>query len=277
MKFSHSFKKTTGHHLKRRGVYLALSIAIAAAISVLFFATPLRHRPLSNTNKLNPLPVSSLEPKSPEKQLQNKNDTTSQSAVNVVFTHENIVTTVFWVGESASEDNGGISNYASAWDEDWQQRFGGVDAPTNRTGYKPANFSPQENPFYIALPYNDLNNKGTRKSQANDYLKIASVAATKYPWFKNSWIAIKHNNVVAYAQWEDVGPFEEDDTIYVFGSALPKNRQGQKAGLDVSPAVKDYLGLSDVSRTSWVFVPASQVPSGPWKETITTYPGEPVD
>lgn len=254
-----------------------LSIVIAAVISVLFFATPLKHRSFSNWHKINPLPASDHEPKSPEKQLPRTDNSSPQAAVNVVFSHENIVTTVFWVGESASQDNGGIANSASAWDENWQQHYGGVDLPTNRSGYKPANFSPQENPFYIALPYNDLNNNGSRKYQANDYLKIASVAATKYPWFKNSWIAIKHNNVVAYAQWEDVGPFEEDEALYVFGSALPKNRQGQKAGLDVSPAVKDYLGLSDVSRTSWGFVPASQVPSGPWKEIVTTYPGEPVD
>ena len=41
-------------------------------------------------------------------------------------------------------------------------------------------------------------------------------------------------------------------------------------GLDVSPAVRDYLGLSGMNRTVWQFVDASKVPDGPWKQVVTT-------
>ena len=36
------------------------------------------------------------------------------------------------------------------------------------------------------------------------------------------------------------------------------------AGLDVSPAVRDYLGLQPTDVTDWRFVDFSEVPRGPW-------------
>jgi len=36
------------------------------------------------------------------------------------------------------------------------------------------------------------------------------------------------------------------------------------AGLDVSPAVRDYLGLQETDVTDWKFVEFSEVPRGPW-------------
>jgi hypothetical protein len=38
----------------------------------------------------------------------------------------------------------------------------------------------------------------------------------------------------------------------------------QGAGLDVSPAVRDYLGLKETDVTEWKFVDFSEVPRGPW-------------
>jgi hypothetical protein len=191
------------------------------------------------------------------------------------FAHTDIITTYFWVGEAADSDNGYIANAASAWDEQWQAHYGGADAPSPRSGYLPGGFTPKENPFYFALPYNDLDAKGNRKSSAAN----CPLAAQKsnYSWCKNSWIAIRHNGKIAYAQWEDVGPFGEDDTGYVFGNSQPKNKQDAKAGLDVSPAVKDYLGLQDVDKTDWIFVASQNVPEGPWKQIITTTTGESVN
>jgi hypothetical protein len=75
---------------------------------------------------------------------------------------------------------------------------------------------------------------------------------------------------VAYAQWEDVGPFLTDDAVYVFGHAPPSNTDGVHSGLDVAPAVRDFLGLADVDRVRWRFVDASQVPGGPWEQIVTT-------
>jgi hypothetical protein len=183
--------------------------------------------------------------------------------------HQNIKTTIFWVGEAAGPDNANISNAESAWDGNWQTHFGGFDDPDNRNGYHPAAFTPLENPFYFALPYNDLNDNGDRKASAANCPNVGGSVS----WCKNAWIKITKGSKVAYAQWEDVGPLKEDDVAYVFGTAAPANTWGAKAGLDVSPAVRDYMGLSDVDVVSWTFVAASSVPAGPWKQIVTTSPG----
>jgi hypothetical protein len=183
--------------------------------------------------------------------------------------HDNIITTIFWVGEAADASNAHISNAQSAWDGNWEAHFGGFDDPDNRNGYYPAGFTPNENPFYAALPYNDLDEEGDRKPTAGNCPNTSSGIS----WCKNAWIKITKGGKAAYAQWQDVGPLQEDDVAYVFGSAAPKNTWGAKAGLDVSPAVRDYLGLSDIDRTSWSFVSAASVPAGPWKNIVTTNPG----
>ena len=36
------------------------------------------------------------------------------------------------------------------------------------------------------------------------------------------------------------------------------------AGLDVSPAVRDFLGLTGMDVTSWRFVDFPDIPPGPW-------------
>jgi hypothetical protein len=186
--------------------------------------------------------------------------------------HENISTTFFWAGEKGSEDNHDISNSPSCWDDKWATHFGGMDNPTKRNGFLPAGFQPKENSFYFALPFNDFNSKGSRKIGLDAYI----------PWFnekkwtdkesacKNQWIKIIKGDKVAYAQWEDAGPFGENDIGYVFGSDQPKSKTNDHAGLDVSPAVHDFLGLSDIDKTSWQFVDAKNVPDGPWKNTITS-------
>src|SRR5581483_10727908 len=158
--------------------------------------------------------------------------------------------------EPADGDNGNISNVESAFDSSWQNHYGGVDDPANRLGpdFFPAGFTPKENPYYFALPYNDADSKGNRKASAVNCPLYGLEKTSDYSWCKNSWIAITHNDKTAYAQWEDSGPFGEDDTAYVFGTAAPANTKLSAAGLDVSPAVKDYLGLSDVDNCSWSFV-----------------------
>src|SRR5262249_46319086 len=70
--------------------------------------------------------------------------------------HNNITTTVFWVGEGADESNANIHNRSSVWVEDWVGAFGGIDDPEKRCNMLPCDFTPKENPFYFALPYNDL-------------------------------------------------------------------------------------------------------------------------
>ena len=81
---------------------------------------------------------------------------------------------------------------------------------------------------------------------------------------KGRWVMIRFHNKVCYAQWEDVGPLRYDHAEYVFGDELPTRHS--RAGLDVSPAVRDYLGLSGLDKTDWKFVDDDQVPYGPWIE-----------
>lgn len=208
-----------------------------------------------------------------------QSDTTADSKVpasktetNIYPLHKNISTTYFWVGEEAGADNKNISNLPSAWDEDWAKHFGGVDTPDKRSGFFPAKFTPKENPFYFALPYNDFDNNGNRKKEISSLVPWAGSTVWKenQSVLKNQWIKIMKGSAVAYAQWQDVGPFKEDDASYVFGSALPKSKVNNHAGLDVSPAVRDMLGLSDIDTADWQFIPANQVPDGPWKKVVTT-------
>lgn len=182
----------------------------------------------------------------------------------------NVTATVFWVGEQAGPDNGGIANDASAWDGKWREHFGGVDDPARRTagGKWPAGFTPKENPYYFALPYSEFTDAGVVKAN------VAQV-----PWYdratpprhgasilKNRWIEVVHGEKTAYAQWQDVGPFETDDVAYVFGDAPPTYG---KAGLDLSPATAAALGVDGRGQVSWRFVEAADVPDGPWTEIVT--------
>ena len=182
--------------------------------------------------------------------------------------HSNIIATMFWVGEPATPDNQDITNTASAWVADWVGAFGGIDDPSHRCGYLPCGFVPHENPFYVALPFNDYNADGS--------LKPSSILS-RIPWYtgppatgqslvKNHWIAITYQDRTAYGQWEDVGPLNEDDISYVFGNTPPHAH----SGLDVSPALNDYLHLDGEAKVTWRFVNPSSVPYGPWQQTVTT-------
>ena len=177
-----------------------------------------------------------------------------------------IVTTVFWIGEKPSGNNP-VPNRSSSWDSNWTRSYGGYDDPkrTNRRDYIPSAFTPRQNPFYCALPYNDKTSNGHRRE-----------APQVVPWFKEAyqgpavstckgrWIAIRKGNRVAYAQWEDAGPFRTDHWQYVFGDERPKPNLNRGAGLDVSPAIRDFLGLQDTDVTDWKFVDFKDVPHGPW-------------
>jgi hypothetical protein len=171
-----------------------------------------------------------------------------------------IVTTVFWIGEKGS--------YGTVWDPNWTRNYGGTDNPdpSARRNYIPIAFVPRQNPFYFALPYNDV-----------AHGKFKPEAPLVIPWFKQSyngqgqsvcrhrWIAIRKGNRVCYAQWEDCGPFGTDHFQYVFGNERPTPNPNHGAGLNVSPAVRDYLGLAPTDVIDWQFVEVPDVPPGPWR------------
>jgi hypothetical protein len=179
----------------------------------------------------------------------------------------NIITTTFWVGETPTQNNP-TTNVKSSWDPDWKNSYGGYDDPdvANRRGYIPKKFVPKQNPFYYALPYNDVS-MGRTKPEAPKVI----------PWFrrefkqrgktvvKGRWLAIRHGNRIAYAQWEDVGPFRTDHWQYVFGNERPTPNLNKGAGLDVSPAVRDYLKMKPTDVCDWRFVEVTEVPPGPWR------------
>lgn len=177
----------------------------------------------------------------------------------------NVVATIFWVGEEPTENNP-TPNNKSAWDVNWQANFGGYDDPNKRSGWGPEAFTPRLNPFYIALPYNDVAPGGVHKPEASSVI----------PWFwqeyrgsgisvcKSRWVAIHFEGRVCYAQWEDVGPFEVDHWQYVFGKENPRANRNKNAGIDLSPAVRDYLQLRSGQRVEWRFVETHRVPHGPW-------------
>jgi hypothetical protein len=203
--------------------------------------------------------------------------------------HSNVVATVFWVGEP--QGNGSSENNAiSAWDDRWQQHYGGFDDPARRAFPFFPPFRAGENPFYLDLPYNDFDDDGDPRA---DRMRVvpwakqlaASVAAADradrpYSLLKNRWVKLWRRvggrTLTCYGQIEDAGPYVYDDAAYVFGSRdpRPRSREANNAGLDVSPALRDCLrfpGLNDAeTRVSWQFVERAAVPKGPWTIVVTT-------
>jgi hypothetical protein len=178
-----------------------------------------------------------------------------------------IVTTTFWVGERPTKNNP-VPNHMSSWDMDWAKNYGGTDTPdaAQRVNFIPAKFTPKQNPFYVALPYNDLTRNGYKPeaSKVIPWFKEGPQEGSKKSVCKGRWIAVKFKDRVVYAQWEDAGPFRTDHHEYVFGNERPKPNLNKGAGLDVSPAVRDYLGMNDTDVTDWKFVDFDEVPNGPW-------------
>ncbi|MEI8039677.1 MAG: hypothetical protein WCJ14_14950 [Verrucomicrobiota bacterium] len=186
-----------------------------------------------------------------------------------------VTCTIFWIGEQATERNP-TPNNKSSWDQLWENNFGGYDDPEPArrianfsTGeFRPKGFVPKLNPFYIALPYNDVVSSSCHKPEA----------ARVIPWFarmrpepgktvcKGRWLQIFRAGRSCFGQWEDCGPWETDDWEFVFGTKPPKTTQNGSAGIDLSPAIRDYLGVKSGEKVHWRFVEAAQVPFGPWKK-----------
>jgi hypothetical protein len=176
-----------------------------------------------------------------------------------------IVTTKFWIGEGSTPISS-TDNVESSWDEEWLQKNHGSDNPYDRSGYASGSHASTLNPFYCALPFNDL----AFPDQARVWLPRGWYRrpedGRQISACKDRWVEIKNSRGdVCYAQWEDVGPLRYDDAAYVFGDERPIGLGDDRAGLDVSPAVYDYLGLGDRNHySSWRFVDEADVRPGAW-------------
>jgi hypothetical protein len=195
----------------------------------------------------------------------------SRRPKNIYTWKSRIITTEFWIGEGSTPISS-TDNVESAWDENWRDSNGGSDTPGERTesapnGYGPAHHAANVNPFYVALPFNDLAfpDKSRRWLPAGWYRPPRD--GKQVSSCQHRWVEIKNaQGDVCYAQWEDVGPLRYDHAEYVFGDERPIGLGSDHAGLDVSPAVFEYLGLDDrrTNVTSWRFVDDADVQPGAW-------------
>ena len=244
-----------------------LSYIFSVAAALLVFQTQLRGQDIHDLSPRVVIPTGSRQ-QTPARPII--------PSTRVLYPWKTYVTaTIFWCGEKATDRNP-TPNCKSSWDQDWTAHYGGYDdpAPENRisnheTGeFRPKNFIPKLNPFYIALPYNDVLSFCSHKPEASKVI----------PWFsrlspepgktvlKGRWLQIYCNKQSCYAQWEDCGPWVTDDWAYVFGNKVPKTTENGAAGIDLSPSIRDYLGVKSGTKVHWRFVEDGQVPYGPWKK-----------
>lgn len=172
-----------------------------------------------------------------------------------------IVTTVFWIGEGATPMSS-MTNLQSAWDGNWVHNNGGADDQYALSGYASSEHASTLNPFYVALPFNDLAYPDkTNRWLPQNWSRPSRRGEKMVSACQHRWIEIKNlAGRVCFAQWEDVGPVVTDDAEYVFGTSRPSASRG----LDVSPAVAKFLGLGSTAYTSWRFVDDEDVQPGMW-------------
>ncbi|AMB58280.1 acid shock protein [Microterricola viridarii] len=201
--------------------------------------------------------------------------------------HTGIVATTFWVGEifDANAEDG--SQMLSTYDANWFANYGGCDGVTTKgtcstekrvagNGFFPTSMTPKQNPFYLDLPYDDVNdktgfaNRGSVIPWANQAAYAGKAGDASVSLMKNRWVKLMKDGQTCYGQIADAGPGEYHDSAYVFGSndARPANARYGGAGMDVSPALNGCLGFAeldgDADVVDWQFVEAADVPAGPW-------------
>ncbi len=208
--------------------------------------------------------------------------------------HRAIVSTTFWVGEIFDPRASDGSQVFSTYDRLWLTHYGGCDGrmlgsvcQTERrragNGYFPRLMTPRENPFYLDLPFDDLNNAAAFRARArvvpwaHDPGYAGRARDHRFSYMKNRWVKLTGpDQQTCYGQVEDAGPGLYNDSRYVFGQrdARPSNRRYNHAGLDVSPALNGCLGFAELNgdsdKVSWRFVERVDVPRGPWTRLVTT-------
>jgi len=214
--------------------------------------------------------------------------------------HTGIVATTFWVGEIFDPTASDGSQVISTYDSEWFAHYGGCDgvivnamceteARTTDNGFFPTQMTPLENPFYLDLPFDDLNDEAAfaRRATVIPWAQEADYAGHEtdelFSYMKNRWVQLSKDGRTCYGQIQDAGPGEYNDADYVFGAAdqRPLNAKFNNAGMDVSPALNGCLGFADVNgqadKVDWRFVDLADVPEGPWRTIITSSQVTPFD
>ena len=207
--------------------------------------------------------------------------------------HTDIVATTFWVGEVFDPNASDGSQVISTYDSRWMDHYGGCDgvvvdgechteARSADNGYFPRDMTPRQNPFYLDLPFDDVNDpaafarRGSVIPWVNEPGRSGRVGDRSVSYMKNRWVRIKRGDRVCYGQIQDAGPGVYDDAAYVFGAddRRPRNGRYNAAGMDVSPALNGCLGFAELDgendRVDWQFVDDADVPAGPWRTVVTT-------
>lgn len=207
--------------------------------------------------------------------------------------HHDIVSTTFWVGEVFDPNADDGSQVISTYDSRWMENYGGCDGAvvdsaclTERripdNGYFPLQMTPRQNPFYLDLPFDDINDETAFQSRgdvvpwAGDPGFNGQEDNRSFSYMKNRWVRLRNDDRVCYGQIQDAGPGQYHDADYVFGTqdSRPANTEFNGAGLDVSPALNGCLDFTELDgdndRIDWQFVDDADVPAGPWRNIVTT-------
>jgi hypothetical protein len=264
----------------------ALGLSGCAPVTPAHHPRPSHHRPShSATATATPTPTPTATPAAPAPPAP------PATVASPYPWHTRIVSTTFWVGEIFDPNASDGSQVISTYDSDWWGSYGGCDGVvvgsdcrtekrTAANGFFPTSMTPKQNPFYLDLPYDDVNDD-TGFAERDRVIPWAGQLARSrgdqgVSYMKNRWVQLRKGDRTCFGQIEDAGPGEYHDAAYVFGAndARPANARYNGAGMDVSPALNGCLGFAELNGeddvVDWRFVDASQVPAGPWTRIVTT-------
>jgi hypothetical protein len=195
--------------------------------------------------------------------------------------HVRVPASVFRIGVLVPGQGDDGQSLRSGWDRNWAAHFGGCDgygsvgaacrsdlAGRTPPDWFPRALVPKENPFYVGLPYNDLDDPGRRAAipWAHDQAYREHLADPSFSLLKNRWVQVTGPTGSCYAQVEDTGP-GPSDAAYVLGVARPAHTPA----INLSPSLARCVGVTDASpaaRVDWAFV--DRPPAGPWTAVPTT-------
>lgn len=195
--------------------------------------------------------------------------------------HTSVPASVFRIGAQVPGQGDDEQSLRSGWDRDWAAHFGGCDgygspgascrsdlAGRTPPDWFPVALVPKENPYYLGLPYNDLDDLAGRTASpwARDPGYAKHLADPTFSLVKNRWVQVTGTTGSCYGQVEDTGP-GRSDAGYVLGAARPAHTPA----INLSPALARCVGMTDAAaggRVDWAFV--DRPPAGPWTAVPTS-------